>query len=555
MLLEDGRRVRPSFFVALFDKSSRMTMSQQSIQLWQAAEAALRAGDLARASRLYAELTQVVELSPHAHLRLSLLADGQRSVRDATAHALRAMGAASLDPDLLTMLGKRLLVLGEVRLARACAFTLLQSTKPEAEHCAELGKMMSDHMEVDISLPLLEKAAALGLGNSSAIRYLLGLNAMYAGDMARSTRELHRSIELDPGFHLAYWTLAKLGDPEGREVRTAALSALLSSMPDDHPNLPILGYSLFHELDAMDEVDRAWPILAMAMRRRRSQVRHDPDREDALHDSAVAAWRDLSTLPVSQAEDEAMPIFVLGMPRTGTTLIDRELACSTGAVSAGELRDLLVQMRWVTDLPGPWSLDEPLIDGLQKASMSELGRHYLEQTRWRAGVAHLYIDKWPDNYKVAGWIPKAMPGARIVSVHRDPMDACFSNLKEWFAGVYGYSYDQQETARQYVRYHRMMDAFYDLQPSMSARVRYEDMVLSSNDAIAGLVTALNLPNMGSQEKERPAGPVRTASAVQVREGIHKRGLGGWKRYAKHLAPMQDALAKAGFPAESGAATA
>lgn len=522
-------------------------MNQKAMQYWREAEQALNVGDAAKASRMYGELTKSAEMAPHAYLRLSLMADKERSVRDATRYALDAMDVANPDPDLLTMICKRLLVLGENLTARGCAILLLKRSRHTAVHCAELGKLMSDHMEVDVALPLLQRAASLGLEKSGAIHYLIGLNAMYAGDTARAQAELERALELEPDFHLSYWTLAKLGATDSRPARIDALTDLLDGLPDSHPDAPILGYSLFHELDAEDETGRAWAVLAEAMAARRRQVRHDPDDDDRLHASIQQAWRGLPPAAASDAtQGDATPIFVMGMPRTGTTLVDRELARASGATSAGELRDFYIQMRWLADMTGPWSLDEPLISRMEGASMPELGQRYLAHTDWRALGASHYIDKWPDNYKVAGWIRTAIPDARIVSVHRDPMDACFSNLKEWFAGAYGYSYDMLETARQYVRYEKLMDAYHEADPRLSARIRYEDLVTQPQETVAAMTARVNLEARADGVGDTPEGPVRTASAVQVREGIHGRNVGGWKRYAAQLAPMQAALEQAGY---------
>ena len=527
-------------------------MKQQAVQLWREAEQALSAGDLAKATRLYNELTPSAEMAPHAHLRLSLMADQRKSLRDATAEALKAMDAAYPDPDLLTMLCKRLLVVGEHLMARGCAVLLMQRSKPNAGHCAELGKLMSDHMEVDVALPLLQRAASLGLANSAAIRYLIGLNAMYIGENARAQAELERALELEPGFHLAYWTLSKLGNAAGRSNRISAITALLADLPERHPDAPILGYSLFHELDAQDEAERAWPVLATAMQRRRHQVQHDSNADDLLHASIESAWRDLAAPDASDIQAESTPIFVVGMPRTGTTLVDRELSRATGATSVGELRDFFVQMRWMADLSGPWSLDQTLISNAESIAMPELGQRYVSHTDWRSLGASYYTDKWPDNYKVAGWIRSSIRDARIVSVHRDPMDACFSNLKEWFAGAYAYSYDIHETAKQYARYEKLLEAYHRGAPRLSARVRYEDLVANPADTIDELTVTLGLENNVAETARTTEVPVKTASAVQVREGIHGRNVGSWKRYASQLAPMQEALEKAGYSTSSDA---
>lgn len=522
-------------------------MTEENDQFWQQAEQCLGNGDRAEATRLYAALAKASRMhAPHASLRLSLMSDRQHALREATAHALDAMQSAYPDPDLLCMLGKRLLTLGEYRAARSCGATLLAQPEPGASNCAELGKLMSDHMQVDMALRLLDRAHDLGLHRSAAVQYLRGLNAMYAGHDAAEDL-LRHALRLDPNFHLAHWSLAKLGGTHDRPRRVETLRGVMARLPEKHPDLPLVAYSLFQELDAADEVGEAWQVLEQAMHSRRQQVIHDADADDKLHGEIRKAWpTDMST--VDALADTSIPVFVIGMPRTGTTLLERELVRATGARAAGELRDFIIQMRWLSDVAGPWTIDHQLIAKIP-AQSGLLGERYRAHTAWRAQGAAAYIDKWPDNYKLAGWIRSALPEARIVHVRRDPMATCFANLKEWFGGnAYAYSYDQNEVARQFVRHDRLMQAFTARSPALSATVAYEDLVANTAGTIARLLETVPLPlNEGDMPRDVIVG---TASAVQVRQPVHQRSVAGWRRYARYLAPLQDALSAQGYDVDT-----
>ena len=166
---------------------------------------------------------------------------------------------------------------------------------------------------------------------------------------------------------------------------------------------------------------------------------------------------------------------------------------------------------------------------------------------WRAQGASSYADKWPENYLAIGHILAAMPAARVLCVVRDPMDTCFSNLKEWFASSYYYSYDMAETARQYARFRRLLDRVQALAHPRVASVGYEAFVERPRDSIAAIAGALSLP--ARQEGGATAThTIATASAVQARDAISRGHMGAWRRYSQQLQPMLAELERCGVAA-------
>lgn len=519
-------------------------MDVDASRRWQEAEQLSAGGEEAQARALYAGLTSDPAIGPYAHLRLSVADQRAGDVRGAVAHALEAFRKAQADATLLEMLCKLLLRLGETHAALACA-NALPATRPTPGALAEVGKMLSDHMLPDAALPLLQRAMAAGMAGAPAMQYLLGLNQMYAGDLEAAERALEASVRGNPELAPAHWALAKLGVEDGRGARINRLKRLVAGAAGQGAEAALLWYSLFHELDRDGEPAQAWEALDTAMRLRRAQLRYDEAAQDALFEAAAQALkhpRDETRLQPAGP----LPVFIVGLPRSGTTVIERALCAQADVASAGELRDLATQMRWVTQRAGSFNVDAGLLQAMAALPAGLLGERYLEHTRWRAHGQAFYADKWPENYLAIGHILASLPDARIVCVRRAPADACFSNLKEWFAASYPYSYTQEEVARQYGRYDRFLQKVRELANPRVAFVEYEAFVRQPDAAIAGIKLLLDLPDR-SMSAARESVP--TASAVQVRESVSTRHVGAWRRYAQWLAPMLDELDRSGYPQE------
>src|SRR5690606_9523113 len=217
---------------------------------------------------------------------------------------------------------------------------------------------------------------------------------------------------------------------------------------------------------------RGPPARRHRPRRRRAQIDYDPAAEEAL-------FRQLLHMPpdtAAQADEGPAPVFILGQPRSGTTLLERILGGAPEVADAGELRDFGYQARVLTGLPGSGMPDLALLQALESADLAELGRRYLAHTRWRAGGKRYYTDKLPANFVWLGHIARALPQARFLHLVREPMDVCFSNLKELFANAYPHSYDQVEMAGHFCRYHRLMAHWRQAFPERVLDVEYQALV-------------------------------------------------------------------------------
>ena len=323
-------------------------------------------------------------------------------------------------------------------------------------------------------------------------------------------------------------------------MRIDRIRAAIARRPADAADLPLLQYALFNELDRHGDTADAWAALEAGMRIRRAQVEYDADAEQRL-------FRHLEDLDVEAAPDDGShqgprPVFIVGMPRSGTTLLERMLGNHPDVADAGELHDFVWQMRWCADLRGGKYLDLALAESAEGLDFAELGRRYSEHTQWRAGNKRVYTDKMPANFVNVPYIVRALPQARILHMVRGPMDTCFSNLKELFAGAYPHSYDQLEMAGHFRGYRALMARWRVRYPHRILDVRYDELVAEPERVARQVLEFCGLPPVdGLSDIQSREGAVATASAAQVREPIHRRFVDQWRRYEAYLGPMRKAL--------------
>jgi hypothetical protein len=253
---------------------------------------------------------------------------------------------------------------------------------------------------------------------------------------------------------------------------------------------------------------------------------------------------------------DASPIFITGLPRSGTTLVDRILSSHSKVQSLGEINDLsyaVVALGRNADAerrPAAGRLE--LIRRTAQLDFAALGRDYLRRAAGYPQQRPRFIDKTPWNFLYLGLIALALPQARIIHVRRNPMDSCFALYKTLFRSGSPYSYDLDDLARYYLAYHRLMQHWRRVMPGRFLEMEYEQLVRSQATATRELLEGCGL-NFERQclEFHLNTAPAATASAAQVREPLHARSVGMWKHYAAQLAPLAEALAAGGLRVSGG----
>lgn len=519
-----------------------MSAEQDLLARWQGAEGSFMAGDLALARTACEAVLQLSPQHSRAHLMLSDICRREDRLRLATGHACRAADPMGSQPlEHVAAVTSRLIAAGEYETAAHLLRRIDPGVAPAPAILVEFSQQLSLLELHSEALALTDVAIARGI-EAHSLGYLRGNLLRFLGRIDEAAEEYERRLFVNADFSYAHWALAYLGLPASGARVDRIRSALANTGPDDR-DICYLHYALFRELDALDDTGPAWAALEAGARAKRERVQYEALAESALFAALARATGPGFAGQAGAAGELQTPIFVLGMPRTGTTLLERILAGNAAISQGGELNDFRMQFRWCSDHHSPGFIDGTGIARLHAVDYPDLGRRYLQHVAWRAPQARFLSDKNPTNFVLIGLILKALPHARILHLRRNPMDACFSNLKELFAAnSHPYSYDLDELAAHYRNYSDLMQHWHDIAPGRILDVHYEDLV-SSPDASARRVMAYcGLDYDPAQLRiETQEAPVSTASSAQVRQPIHARNVGGWKRYAMALAPLQEAL--------------
>lgn len=518
-------------------------MTAKLNRLHERADSYLAGGNLEATKAVCESILAKSRDDSRAHLLLSHCAANQDKQRLACAHALAAVsearGSSSEHRLHLTM---RLFSVGEyeaaAELIRATDIAGCRETSLLVNFSQQL-RLLDLHSE---SLAFLEAAIATG-AVSDSLSFLKGNALKFLGQLELAAIEYEKCLAMSPNHSGAHWALANLGQSEDSPARITRIRRVLDRGAPSAVDEIYLSYALFKELDGLDDTNAAWSALQNGHRLKRKTIAHDRLEESTIFNQVMAATDDEFMRPLDGATGTRTPIFILGMPRTGTTLLERILGGHEQITLCGELNDFRMQFKWASDHNSRGFLDARGIQCIPTVDFGELGRRYLQQIAWRAPNTRYFSDKNPGNFIMAGLILRALPHARIVHLRRGPMDTCFSNLKELFgANSYPYSYDFADLAVHYRNYSKLMTHWHNIAPGRILDVDYEDMV-SDPDATARRVMGYcGLSYDAAQIRvEANATPVSTASSAQVRQPIHRRNIGGWKRYAAQLAPLQKLL--------------
>jgi hypothetical protein len=515
-------------------------MGPSEERVWRRAERYLAEQQLTAARIAFESLLQRVPEHVPARVMLAgvILAEGR--VREAAEHVLAATRVLPSDGNVIATVAQCLLRIGEMVAARDClAHPEVMRTQSGSALAtlAHVHQAMGDHVA---SLALMDRALAAGFDNPD-FRYFRALQLQFNGRIDDARAELETCLRMGPTYGRASLTLARLGK-QGSGERIDYIRAHLRSVERGSEDHAAFEFALYTELERLGETAQAFAALARGNAVMYGRLDHDIARESVLFDTLIERCTGNFLRPHEEPLEGPLPIFVIGLPRSGTTLLDRILGNHSEVISAGERSDFPRQLRWVADLNGHALIDGELLDRAERMDFAELGRRYLLQTQWRAPGKRYFVDKLPPNYMVAGLLQRALPRAPILHIVRPPMDVCFSNYKALFGDAYPHSYDLAALAAHYRDYRRLMRHWHAVLPGRILDVEYARLVADPEGVAREILAHCGLGyEAACIDVQSNSAPVATLSSAQVREPIHARSLGEWRRYEAELAPLAEAL--------------
>ncbi|MGI8931498.1 MAG: sulfotransferase [Sphingomicrobium sp.] len=446
--------------------------------------------------------------------------------------------------------------------ARANLATILYRQHRAADALAVLDELAAEGGVADAQLNL--RAAALGRvgGYDEAIALYRDVLSRHAaqpklwmslahllktvGDQQEAIAAYRRAIELAPAMGEVWWSLANLKTVRFDDADITAMEAALDQAALSADDRLHLHFALGKAQEDRRQIEPAWHHYASGNAIRADQVRHDPgditgivDRSIALMTAQFFASRE------GQGCAATDPIFILGMPRAGSTLLEQILASHSQVEGTMELPDIAALVRRLDGKHAkgtPGSYPDELTD-LDSAALASLGEEYLDRTRiQRATQKPYFIDKMPNNWAYAGFIRLILPNAKIIDARRHPLDCGFSNFKQHFARGQAFSYNLDHIGRFYADYVRMMAHLDAVQPASIHRVIHERLVDDPETEVRAMLAYCSLHYEDSclrfHENKRA---VRTASSEQVRQPLSRAGFGQWQKFEPWLDPLKQAL--------------
>lgn len=412
----------------------------------------------------------------------------------------------------------------------------------------ELGRLFTAIDQHQKAKHQYQRAVELN-SNESGFYYNLATAQRFLGEIGEAEQTASRAIELNPADSDAHLLRSGLRRQTEENNHLTSLQVSLTRSGVSVRDRVNLHYALAKELEDLGNWDEAFSNLQVGAGLRREHMRYDLQGDLAVMQSLQNNF-DSNFFAVKRESCESNePIFILGMPRTGSTLLERILESHTGVQSAGELNNFAREMIRLVQSAGTnvGRNKLSLIESSRQVDFRVLGESYIASTRMLTGTNKHFIDKLPFNYLYIGLIHAALPNARIIHVHRDPMDTCYAIYKQLFQSAYPFSYDLNELGQYYLAYRHLMEHWESVLPKgRICQVRYEDLVADTEGSVRGVLDYCGLEWQAqclAFHDSRQAST--TASATQVRQPIYASSIGKWKNYHRQLRPLQEVLERGG----------
>ena len=434
--------------------------------------------------------------------------------------------------------------------AQAAADSAWKLNPADAITLDTLGVVYSQVGAYETAVDVFKKVVSLTPGHAP-YRYNLATSLVAAGQLDQAEAEIEACLKLDPRYWRAHLTVAQLRRQTQDSNHVERLTKLLDSVGDataDSSPLVWLNMALAKEHEDLGNYPKALDYLVAGKAVGGSSRGYSANRDAAIFDAIKRSFpRERQSRPKGHATSE--PLFVMGMPRTGTTLVERIISSHPDVQSAGELLNFAMSIKQMSGTTSSSVIDVETLARARDLDRERLGQMYVSSTRPGTGQRPHFLDKLPHNFLYAGWISEALPNARMICLRRNPMDTCLSNFRQLFAPkspYFDYSFDLLDTGRYYLLFNDLMAYWQEAFPGRILEVRYEELVDNQETISRKIIEFCGLTwNEACLRFEDNPSAVATASAVQVRAPIYRSALRRWEKYGSRLQPLKELLEAGG----------
>ncbi|MBE2211066.1 MAG: sulfotransferase [Xanthomonadaceae bacterium] len=518
--------------------------------VYQSAVQALNQGRWPQAFDMGRQLLGIVPGHGGVHFVMGVSALQMRRMPEAMTHLREATRLSPQRADYAAQYARGLAQARLMRQAMEMADKAVAAGATDPLTIDTLGVIYSQGNDNLKAAKLFKQAAEMVPGNAS-YRFNHATSLTFIGELDEAEREYEACLAIDPKYWKAHLALAQLKKQSTQSNHLERLRSLLDAADgNDQPRM-YLNLAMAKEFEDMGEYPAAFSHLVQGKKAGGEARGYRSADDQAIFDAITQAFPEAVTS--TNGHDTREPIFIIGMPRSGTTLVERMLSSHPDVHSAGELQDFGIVLKRASGSQTRQMLDVDTIERAREADWKKVGEAYLQATRPNTGSTPRFIDKLPHNFLYAGFIAKALPNAKLVCLRRNPMDTCLGNFRQLFAQTspyYDYSFDIMDNGRYWLMFDRLMRHWEEVLPGRILQVNYEDVVADQASALAKILEFCGLPwddaCMSFQDNQAP---VATASAIQVREPLNNRSIGRWRRYESELAPLRQMLEDAGVRVE------
>jgi len=508
-------------------------------------------GQLQQAAVCYRHAIKLKADYSEAHNNLGVMLTALGKAAEAVTHYECALKADPAHASAHNNLGNALMALGRTQEAVTHYERALALDPAHANAHNNLGNICKNQGDFEAALAHFQRALELDPGHAGVLTNLANI-WKERGDFAAALDHYDRAIAIRPDYAEAHFHRAEIQHFQPGDAELAALEVLTAKQEAAGGKSPFIHFALAKALEDSGDYARAFEHFRKGNALRRRQIQYDEPLVLKIFERTRKIFsRDTLSLLAGAGDASAAPVFIVGMPRSGSTLIEQILASHPQVQGLGELPHLSIAVREVLTAGDSQVQYPECVPALDGAVLRRLGAAYLNRLPALAGGKTRSVDKNLANFFRIGLIRLILPNARIIHAMRDPMDTCVSCYSHLFnSGLY-FSYDLGELGRYYRRYQELMEHWRAVvEPGAMLEIRYEELIDDVEGQSRRLIEYCGLAwDERCLEFHKTVREVKTASAVQVRKPLFRSSLQKWKRYETQLGPL---LAELNYSAKTSA---